>query len=91
MAVYVNQNIKMKEWKYLEVEGLETKRITARLTKLHHIYSILIMGAIYHPPSNPNHPMIKHIQNYPEAMLQKYPQAGVILTVSWTGSTEVMH
>lgn len=41
--------------------------------------SLLIIGAIYHPPDARNGPMIGHIQVSLEAMLQKHPHAGIIL------------
>ncbi len=46
VAVYIDQNIpQMKEWKHLEVEGLETKWITTRPKRLPRDYSLLIVGA----------------------------------------------
>ncbi len=79
VAVYVSDQMKMTKWEQLEEEHIETKWITVRPNKLPRQFSIMIIGVIYHPPSDPQYPMIRHIQSSLERMLQKHPNAAIIL------------
>ncbi len=71
------------QWKNLEEEHIVSKWITVRPKKLPREIPILIVGAIYHPPKNDNlaaqFAMILHIQTSLEQILQKHPNAGIIL------------
>ncbi len=67
----------------VEEEHIESKWITLKPKKLPRELHILIVGAIYQPPKNDNlvgqFVMILHIQTSLEQMLQKHPNAGIIL------------
>ena len=70
----------VRRHKHLEDPDLETIWITVRPRRLPRKYSILIVGAIYHPPKpNPDGPMLQHIHRSLDMLLQKHPDAAIIL------------
>ena len=80
VSVYIHESIpQLTAHKDLEDPSFETKWVTARPKLLPREFSILIVVGVYHPPNAPNWPMICHIQTNMELLLQKHPQAGIII------------
>ena len=80
VSIYVRNSIpKVKVWTELEVEGFETKWVTVRPKLLPREFSILLLVAIYHPPDQAQGPMLSHLRLCLESVLQKHPEAGIIL------------
>ena len=79
IACYIHDKLPYKPWPQLEQEGLETLWLTVRPRLLPRSIPTLVVGAIYHPPSADNYPMVQHIQSSLEVMLQHHPGAGIIV------------
>ena len=80
MSIYVHESLPPpKVWKELEDDQFETKWLTIQPRRLPREYSLIIVVGVYHPPSAPNGPMIRHLQINLETILQKHPNAGILM------------
>lgn len=70
-------------WDELSNDDLETKWVIIQTQRLPRQVSVIIIGGIYHHPPLPyakDQPMISYILAGMERILQKHPDAGIILT-----------
>lgn len=80
VLVYVRSNMIPNHLEKLHDDNLETLWFTVRPRRLPRQFSIIAVGIIYHPPSpNPDHPMLEHIHKCLDHILQKHPDAGILL------------
>ena len=77
---YVNESIPYKHWTDLDHVDHETLWITLRPYRLPRCYSQLILGIIYHPPKAKNFELSCHISRTLDTLLNRHPNAGIILT-----------
>ena len=64
----------------MTLKGLETIWITLRSKRMPRSCSHIILGVIYHPPSNTDRPLINHILRCVDTIRQSHPYAGIMLT-----------
>ena len=76
----VNENIRVKHWENLTEDNLETLWMTLHLPRLPRSVSNIILGIVYHPPNADNFKTYSHISYSLDHILQKHPDAGVIIT-----------
>ncbi len=64
----------------LKDPNLESLWFTIRPYRLPREFSIFVFGVTYHPPyPNPDYPMIEHIHKSLDSILQKHPDAAIML------------
>ena len=73
VACYIQENLPYKWWQDLTEPDVESLWLTIRPKRLPKSVSIIIIGAIYHPPTANNNTMVHHIYTALETILQKHP------------------
>ncbi len=67
----------INEWNVLNDEAVETICVTCRPKILLRQVSNLTIGMLYHPPKAADGPIIAHIHQSLDHILQKHPQTGI--------------
>jgi hypothetical protein len=80
VAAFIKDTIPMSAWPQLLDPEFETLWVTLRPLKMPRMFSHITIGVIYHPPNANNWLMIKHLSHCIDAILQKHPTTGILIT-----------
>jgi hypothetical protein len=79
VLAYIRTEYAHREWTELYDDRFESIRVTLKASIMPRMCSHVIPGVIYHPPSDPEQPMMSHVLNYVDARQQAHPYAGIML------------
>ena len=76
---YIKESLKLKKWTELDTPGIESVWFTVSAKNMPRDIPSITVGAIYHPPSAEDGPMLDHIMNSLDHITQRRPSTHIIL------------
>jgi hypothetical protein len=80
VAILIKDYIPYATWPDLIDGDFETIWVSIRPPKMPRMFSHITLGVVYHPPNSNNWKMTQHISKCTDAILQKHPHSGIIIT-----------
>ena len=79
VIAYVRNTLTLKHWSDLEDEDFETLWFTIRPRRLPRQFTCIMFGIVYHPPSDDDQALAKHITKSLDTILRQHPSSGIVL------------